>query len=98
MHTLRRQGYRNARVVMDMLYIGNRLVNPADVPTEEPQPQSGFSAEPDFRPNMGPQFRTPVPQQQRPQFRPQGPQFRPQVRPTGFRSEGPNHDCQTNNS
>ena len=39
MHTLRRQGYRNARVVMDKLYVGNQLVNIADVPTEEPQPQ-----------------------------------------------------------
>ena len=70
MHTLRHQGYRNARVVMDKLYIGNQLVSPVDVPTEEPQLQRGFSARSDFRPSMGPQFRMPVPQQERPQFRP----------------------------
>ena len=94
MHTLRRQGYKNARVVMDKLYIGNEMINPADVPTYDPQaqPQQGPSFRPDIRPNFAPQFRPPLTQQPPLQFRPQGPGFAP---PQTVRPDRPRQDPRT---
>lgn len=92
MHALRRHGHKNAKVVMDKLYIGNQLINPADVPTYDPQQQQGIGFRPDFRPNFGPQARPPLIQQPRFQFRPQGPGFAP---PHPTRPEGPHQDPRT---
>ena len=64
MHELRRQGHRNARIVIDKLYIGSELVDPSQI-TPASDDQQTYNQ----RPGTGPPYR--------PQYRGFGPSFRP---------------------